>query len=129
MTRLNPLLGALLLAAAAAQPGIDWSQAKPVTVLMVDDSFEPDRLNLLHGLPYRLHMENHGRDLHEFTAPEFLANATVRNPDVLANEGTEVVVHPGQMVDVFLVPTKAGRYRLTCADHDWDGMVGEIVVD
>jgi uncharacterized cupredoxin-like copper-binding protein len=128
MTRLNLMLGALLLT-AAAQPGIDWSQAKPMTVLMVDDSFVPDRLNLLHGVPYRLHMENHGKDLHEFTAPEFLANATVRDPDVLANAGAEVVVHPGQMVDVFLVPMKAGKYRLTCADHDWDGMVGEIVVD
>ena len=41
----------------------------------------------------------------------------------------EVVVQPGQAVDVYLVPMRAGTFRLTCADHDWDGMVGEIVVE
>ena len=34
-----------------------------------------------------------------------------------------------QMVDVYLVPMKAGTFRLICADHDWDGMVGEITVE
>jgi uncharacterized cupredoxin-like copper-binding protein len=47
----------------------------------------------------------------------------------LANEGKEVVVQPGATADVYLVPLKPGTYRLICADHDWDGMVGQIVVD
>jgi plastocyanin len=74
-------------------------------------------------------LENRGKDLHEFTAPEFLADALVRDPGALANAGQEVVVQPGRVVDVYLVPMRAGTFRLTCADHDWDGMVGEIIVE
>ncbi len=124
------VLCALLLAAAArAQPAVDWSRAQTVDLLMVDDRFEPDHLTFRHGVPYRIHMVNHGKDLHEFTAPEFLADAIVRDPRVLANGGKEVVVQPGAEVDVSLVPMKAGTFRLICADHDWDGMVGEITVE
>ena len=97
VTRLVVVLCALLLATAArAQPDVDWSKARTVDLLMVDDRFEPDHLSFRHGLPYRLHMENHGKDLHEFTAPEFLADALVRDARVLANGGKEVVVQPGQ---------------------------------
>jgi uncharacterized cupredoxin-like copper-binding protein len=124
------VLCALLLATSArAQPTVDWSKAQTVNLLMVDDRFEPDHLSFQHGVPYRLHMENHGKDLHEFTAPEFLADALVRDQRVLANGGKEVVVQPGAEVDVYLVPMKAGTFRLICADHDWDGMVGEITVE
>ena len=96
---------------------------------MVDDRFMPDRLNLRHGVPYQLHLENHGKDLHEFTAPEFFADAVVRDPALLANGGKEVVVQPGQGIVLYLMPHAAGTFRLICADHDWDGMVGEIVVE
>lgn len=99
-----------------------------MTVLMVDDRFEPDHLTFEHGMPYRLHLDNRGKDLHEFTAPEFLAAALVRDPGQLANQGKEVVVQPGEATDVYLVPLRAGTYHLTCADHDWDGMVGDITV-
>jgi uncharacterized cupredoxin-like copper-binding protein len=130
MARPVVVLCALLVAIAArAQPAVDWSQAQTVNLLMVDDRFEPDHLSFQHGVPYRLHMENHGKDLHEFTAPQFLADAFVRDPRVLANGGKEVVVQPGAEVDVYLVPMKAGAFRLICADHDWDGMVGEITVE
>jgi uncharacterized cupredoxin-like copper-binding protein len=113
---------------AHAQPGIYWSKAETANLLMVDDRFVPDGLSFRHGVPYRLHLENHGRDMHEFTAPEFLADTVVRDPRVLANERKEVVVHSGEAIDVFLMPIKPGTFRLICADHDWDGMVGEIVV-
>ena len=130
MARPVLVLCALLLAAAArAQPAVDWSQAQTVDLLMVDDRFEPDHLSFRHGVPYRIHMMNRGKDLHEFTAPEFLADAIVRDPRVLANGGKEVVVQPGAEVDVYLVPMKSGTFRLICADHDWDGMVGEITVE
>ena len=130
MARPVVVLCALLLATAArAQPGVDWSKAQTIDLLMVDDQFEPDHLSFRHGVPYRLHMENRGKDLHEFTAPEFLADAIIRDPHVLANGGKEVVVQPGADVDVYLVPMKAGTFRLICADHDWDGMVGEITVE
>jgi uncharacterized cupredoxin-like copper-binding protein len=123
------VLGALLLAGSVhARGDAGWSTATPVDLLMVDDRFVPDRLKLRQGVAYQIHMENHGRDLHEFTAPEFLATAEIHNRGVLANEGKEVVVQPGQAVDLYLMPLKTGTFRLICADHDWDGMIGEIVV-
>ena len=118
----------LLLCAAAHAQTIDWSKAQPMAVELIDNSFVPDKLTFLHGVAYRLHLENHSKELHEFTAPEFFAAALVRDPGNLANGGQEVVVQPGAAADVFLVPRKTGTYRLTCADHDWDGLVGEIVV-
>lgn len=123
------LLSAQNCVAQSAFAGVDWSHAQPVNVLMVDDKFIPDRLTFRHGMPYQLHLENHGKDLHEFTAPEFLAAAIVRNPATLSNGGQEIVIQPGAAVDVDLVPIKPGSYGLTCADHDWDGMTGEITVE
>lgn len=130
MTRSILIAGALLLATVAhAQPAVDWDNAESVSLLMVDNRFVPDRLNLRHGVPYQVHLENHSADLHEFTAPEFLADAIVRNPELLANEGKEVVLRPGWAVDLYLMPIGPGTFRMICADHDWDGMVGEIVVE
>ncbi len=95
---------------------------------MVDNRFIPDRIEFQAGVRYRLRLENKGKDLHEFTAPEFFAAAKVTNRRLLANGGKEVVVQPQQTVVVDLVPMKPGEFNLICADHDWDGMVGKIVV-
>ena len=122
------LIAALLLCGSAHAQSIDWSKAQPVAVELIDKSFVPDRPSFQHGVPYRLHLENHGKELHEFTAPEFFAEAILRDPKALANGGKEVVVQPGAVADVFLIPQQPGTYRLWCADHDWDGMVGEITV-
>jgi uncharacterized cupredoxin-like copper-binding protein len=118
-------LFALLLAAPLAQ-----SAPKPtkLDVVMVDYSFEPDRLIFRHDVHYRLHLENHGKETHEFTAPVFFATATIDNPDVLDDKGSEVTLQPGDKKDVFLTPHKPGKYDLRCADHDWYGMVGGITV-
>ena len=128
MNKIIPLaLSALLpLAAhaAALQP-----KAEPMTVVMVDNRFEPDHLVFHAGKTYDLLLENHGSELHEFTAPAFLKAATIKDKNLLANGGTDIVVQPGQSVHVLLVAPPKGPYDLTCADHDWDGMVGNIVVD
>jgi uncharacterized cupredoxin-like copper-binding protein len=124
------IAAALLLAVAAqAQQGVDWSKAETITLMLVDDHFVPQRLTLRHGVPYLIHMENHGRNLHEFTAPAFFADAILRDPHVLAAEGRAVVVQPAWAVDLYLVPIKHGSYPLICADHDWAGMVGDIIVE
>ena len=60
-------------------------------------------------------------------APE--AGMTARDKKLLANGGTDVVVQPGKSVRVLLIAPSKGHYDLTCADHDWDGMVGKITVD
>jgi uncharacterized cupredoxin-like copper-binding protein len=117
-----------LRAATAATPAVDWSKAQTMRVEMVDNRFVPDHLTFRHGVPYRLHLVNHGKDLHEFTAPDFFAEAMVRDPQKLANGGKDVVVQPGETADIDLVPQRPGQYDLRCADHDWDGMVGSIEV-
>jgi uncharacterized cupredoxin-like copper-binding protein len=99
-----------------------------VDVVMVDYAFQPDHLTFKRGVHYQLHLENHGKETHEFTAPAFFATAKIDNPEVLNRERTEVLMQPGDKKDLFLTPTKSGTYDLRCADHDWDGMVGGIIV-
>ena len=129
---LRNLATAFCLTAIAIVFGAPASQSEPQTVkldlTMIDYKFMPNHLSFEHDVHYRLHLENHGRNLHEFTAPEFLAVATVRDPGALANGGKDIVVQPRATSDIYLEPRKAGTYPLACADHDWDGMVGEIVV-
>ncbi len=96
---------------------------------MVDDRFEPDHLTFHAGQTYALHLENHGKDMHEFTAPAFLKASTIKDTSKLASRGTDIVVQPGKSVTILLTAPPKGHYDLTCADHDWDGMVGDITVD
>lgn len=106
-----------------------WAHPAPLTVVMVDNRFEPDHITLHAGQTYELRLENHGTDLHEFTAPTFFKAARVRDKKLLSNGGTDVVVQSGKSVRVLLIAPAKGHYDLTCADHDWDGMVGSIIVD
>lgn len=99
-----------------------------INVTMEEYRFSPDRLSLEHGVRYRLHLENRGKEPHEFTAPVFFAAARLDNPDALNRERTEAVVQPGESKDIFLTPGAAGAYDLRCGDHDWAGMVGGIAV-
>jgi uncharacterized cupredoxin-like copper-binding protein len=103
---------------------------QPVTfnVVMIDYRFQPDHLTLQHGVSYRLHLENHGKETHEFTAPTFFAASKIDNPDVLNREHTEIVMQPGDVKDLLVTPGPPGNYDLRCADHDWDGMTGGITV-
>ncbi len=101
----------------------------PLTVVMVDDRFEPDRIVLHAGQTYALHLENHGKDMHEFTAPAFLKAATIPDKHLLSNGGTDIVVQPGKSATIVLIAPGKGEYGLVCADHDWDGMTGTIIVD
>jgi uncharacterized cupredoxin-like copper-binding protein len=100
-----------------------------VSVTMIDYKFVPDHLSFQHDVHYRLHLENHGKETHEFTAPVFFATAKIDNPGVLNRERTEVVMQPGETKDIFLTPGKPGTYDLRCSDHDWNGMVGGITVN
>jgi len=127
----NPLLIVLplLLPLGGAHAADRWSAAETMTVVMVDNRFEPDHLTFRAGRPYALRLENRGKDMHEFTAPKFLKAATVKDGRALSNGGTDIVVQPGKSVDILLIAPPKGQYELICADHDWDGMVGGITVD
>ena len=125
----------LALAASAILPAhstiaaTDWSKAETVTVDLVDYRFIPDRLVFRQGVAYRLHLENKGREMHEFTAPELLRAVEIGNPEVVGSYGAEIVMQPGDKKDLLFLAHRPDTYKLTCSDHDWEGMVGEIVVE
>jgi len=130
ITALGIVLGAYLGIVLAAEPAVDWASARVVTVKMVDDKFVPDKMVFQHGIPYRLHMENAGDDIHDFTAPEFFSAITIRNPEVLERtRKDEVSLQPREQKDLFFVAQKPGRYKLLCVNHDWDNMVGTIAIE
>ena len=108
---------------------IDWSKAELITVRMEEYRFVPDHLTLRRGTPYRLRFVNAGKEIHEFTAPDFFKAAVLRNPDVLAPYGNEVLVQPGEEKDAFLLVEDAGLFTPTCADHDWAGMKATVMVE
>src|SRR5579864_3158476 len=66
--------------AAEAAAQVDWSKAESVTVVEVEYEFKPKHLSFRHGVPYRLHVENQGEEMHELTAPEFFRSALIKNP-------------------------------------------------
>ena len=95
---------------------------------MIDYRFVPDDLVFRRGISYRLHLDNRGAEMHEFTAPEFLKTIEIRNPEAVGTSGKEIVIPPHEQKDLYFLATQAGRYELRCGDHDWAGMVGKIVV-
>ena len=131
MSRLAPLLLAAALAFGLAPVGTfaaDWSKARKVTVVAVEYAFKPADLTFHAGTAYRLHLENKGKETHEFTAPDFFKAADMRNPDMTGADRTEIVLQPGDKKDFSFVPKQAGSFDLRCSDHDWAGMVGHITV-
>lgn len=113
-------------AAGAASP--HWAAAKRVTVVAVEYRFEPNHLVLRRGVAYRLHLVNRGKELHELTAPKFFRAVEVHNPEVLNTEHTEIVVQPAEEKDFDFIAPRPGRFPMWCADHDWAGMTGDIIV-
>ena len=120
---------AALLLAPPTGAASRWSTALPVTVIASEYEFSPARLVFKQGVSYRLRVENHGKEQHEFTAPEFFAAAVVHNPGVLNADRTEIEIPPGMTREIFVLPRRAGHYELRCSDHDWAGMTGEITVE
>lgn len=119
----------LLAAAALARIGPAGAAEVPLfTLAMTEYRFTPDRLHLPLAVPCRLLLENRGAELHEFTAPEFLATIALDTRAALAPGGREVVLHPGERKELRFTAQRPGRYPMACADHDWAGMVGEIIV-
>ena len=117
-----------LLAALAATATAATAAEHPVTVVASEYQFAPNELTFTHGVAYRLRIENHGKEMHEFTAPEFFKAARIRDPGVLNADKTEIEIPPGAAKDLFFTPLRPGTYPLRCSDHDWAGMTGKITV-
>ena len=117
---------AILLPAGAG--ATDWANAKKITVVTVEDAFKPKSLVFHQGVAYRLHLDNRGKETHEFTAPAFFKAIEMRDAKALNADHTEIVVQPGEKRDLYFIATQLGKYDLRCSDHDWDGMVGDITI-
>ena len=115
----------LVLAAAMS---IDWASAETVAIIATEYRFDPSSLTFRIAVPYRLHLENRGKELHDFTAPAFFKSVHLRNPAAPNQVPTDIVLQPGEQRDLYFVPEQAGHYPFFCADHGWAGMTGEIVV-
>ncbi|MGH7117015.1 MAG: cupredoxin domain-containing protein [Stellaceae bacterium] len=122
------LVAALLCATAAAAARINWARTRLVTVVAVDYRFVPDHLVFRRGVPYRLHVANRGKALHELHAPAFFRTVVLRNPAALNPEHSELVLQPGEQKDLYFVARRRGQYDMRCPDHDWAGMTGDITV-
>jgi uncharacterized cupredoxin-like copper-binding protein len=130
---ITPLLALFVAAPAVALVpatalAADWSKAQRFAVALVDDAFKPADLSFHVGTAYRVHLENKGKETHEFTAPDFFKTIDARDPDMTGADHTEIVIQPGQKKDFYFVAKQAGSYDLRCSDHDWAGMVGHITV-
>jgi uncharacterized cupredoxin-like copper-binding protein len=119
--------GVVLLSAQSAV-AVDWSTAQTVGVVTTEYVFTPKSLTFHSGVVYRLHLDNRGKETHEFTAPEFFKAIRMRNPKMLDADRVEIVIQPGEQKDLFFVAKTPGSYELTCSDHDWAGMVGDITI-
>jgi uncharacterized cupredoxin-like copper-binding protein len=126
----STLLAALLLLgfAPAGALAADWSKAQKITVVTVEYAFKPADLRFRVGQPYRLHLENKGKETHEFTAPDFFKTLDMRNPEMTGPDRREIVLQPGDKKDFYFVAKQTGPFDLRCSDHDWAGMVGHITV-
>jgi len=122
----------MILLAACAMPGAGLaveSKPKQVAVVTTESKFTPNKLTFRRGIPYHLHVENRGKEMHEFNAADLFKSAKISNPTVLNADKTELVLKPGEAKDLYFIPKKAGHFRLVCPDHDWAGMTGEITVE
>src|ERR1700720_2598275 len=75
------LVGAALLALAAALLAVtaaSHSEPQTVNLAMIEYRFIPDHLIFEHDVHFRLHLENHGKETHELTAPTFFATSDIR---------------------------------------------------
>jgi len=130
-TGLIAAVAAIVAACAANQAADHAAQGAPmlVTVLAKEYAFVPPDVHLEHGMLYRLHLQNVGKETHELTAPDFFKSAQIETPGILSGEGREILVQPGEAKDLVFRAPVPGTYAMTCADHDWAGMVGKIIVE
>jgi uncharacterized cupredoxin-like copper-binding protein len=120
------VLAAMLAAALPAWPATAPPQT--VTVLLNEYAFDPSALLFQHGVEYRLQLKNVGKEIHEFTAPQFLKAIRIESPGIVNRAGNQIDVAPGAEKDLVFRAPRPGHYRLWCADHDWAGMTGSITV-
>jgi hypothetical protein len=72
MTPMLASMAAALVLVLVAAPPLDWLRAQTAAAVATEYGFVPSRLTFQVGVPNRLHLENRGKELHEFTTPALL---------------------------------------------------------
>ena len=105
------------------------NDAETITVRLSNFAFEPAYLRLKAGVPVRLHLANESNGGHDFSAPALFA-ASSFPPGTAAPPHGEVAVGSHKTVDITIVPSQPGAYRLECTHflHSLFGMHGTIEV-
>ena len=113
----------------------DWTKQEELTIDLSEFAFTPKGFTLTAGRPYVLKVVNKGTVKHEFTAEAFFGAVAFRKAEDASAEfkawaPREVEVFAGQEIEVFLIPTQAGTYKLVCEieGHLEAGMFGTITV-
>ena len=128
--------GPALVAAASAT----WDAKKSTVRIEAGEAgakmfFKPNKINLKVGTPYVFEMVNVGKTKHEFTSAQFFPTMAFRKAEDTSGEYKtllvkEAEVFPGKQLDLYLIPTKAGTFKIVCElpGHEQAGMVGTITV-
>ena len=97
--------------------------------------FKPKNISLKVGTPFKIELMNVGKVKHEYTAEEFFPTMAFRKAEDSSGEYKaptlkEAEVLAGKQLDLYLIPTKAGTFPITCliAGHKEAGMAGTITV-
>jgi len=97
--------------------------------------FKPKNLILKAGTPYQIELVNTGTIKHEYTSEEFFPTMAFRKAEDAFGEYKalllkEAEVKAGQKLELFVIPAKAGTFKIVCAipGHEKAGMGGTITV-
>jgi len=137
------LLASLLTSAdqaLAAQESNDLLK-QPATEIIVslgnaanELKFEPNKLELIAGKRYLLHLKNPSQLKHYFTAKDFADGIWTQKVEAgkveIKGAIHELELKPGAEAKWVFVALKPGKYGLRCpiAGHTEAGMTGEIVI-
>jgi hypothetical protein len=126
-------LTAILLAFFLAEPSLaapEWRQARDYEVRLTSFDIEPRTMRFRAGEPLRLHLVNVSEQPHSFDADGFFAAAQIRPREARILRGGKVMVPPGQVRTVLLVP-RAGRYSARSGSlfNRILGMSSQIIVE
>jgi plastocyanin len=120
----------LMLVPLGAMGGAMAETATPISISLTDYAFTPGTLDLKAGTTYQLHFVNSGSKDHNFSAPEFFADAQIAPDDQAKVAKGQVGLGAGQTVDITVTPGGAGAFAVECTHfmHKMMGMHGNIVV-
>lgn len=115
--------------------GVDWSSATEVEIALQDHHYEPEKISLKIGRPYRLVLRNVGAVAHDMVGGSLLNESVIALRMVNSSAGrviadyvNSVYVRSRNSIELWLVPLKEGEYSFYCSlpGHRDDGMEGVV---